>query len=152
MSAFVVDPSCMDRCVRTLTAKGRYGQIVRRFAGIDTDTPGAATEIGRRLFTLNVEAVMQRYPDTENDPSNMPGSGDCMTLSAGYRSKQARPAFGLTRAQLVDGVKALRCLSYQCSEGDVVKADLYRDLQAAIGEVCEHIVSELPEYSQAEWG
>lgn len=151
MSAFVVDRKCMDRIVRTLTARGRYGQILPRFAGIDTSAPGAATEIGRRLFTLNIEAVMQRYPDTQDNPDNLPGEHGAMSIATTYRAPQHSPAT-LARRDLVDGVKALQCLSYQCSEGNVPSTELYREIQAAIGEVCEAIVSSLPEYETAAWG
>lgn len=150
MSAFVIESSAMDRVVRTICARGRYGQILRTFAGIDTAAPDAPQQIGRRLFTLNVEAVMQRYPDTEDRPSEMPGTHDASTLphSYVYRGSRVPPA----HAELIAGVKAMKCLRYQCAEGDVPKSEQYRELDKAIGEVCEHIVSELPAYDAARWG
>ena len=151
MSAFVVDRKCMDRCVRTLTARGRYGQILRSFGGIDTAAAGAATEIGRRLFTLNVEAVMQRYPDTQDDPSRLPGDNMAPRHTSRYQAPQRGPSM-LTRAELVDGAKALHCLVYQCAEGNVPESDLFRELEAAIGKICAQIVSNLPEYEAAAWG
>lgn len=151
MSAFVVDRKCMDRCVRTLTARGRYGQILRSFARIDTSQPGAADEIGRRLFTLNVEAVMQRYPDTQDNPGSLPGDSMAPRHAASYRAPQRGPA-KLGRAELVDGAKALSCLAYQCAEGNVPESGLFQELEAAIGAVCKEIVSSLPEYESAAWG
>lgn len=73
MSAFVIDTKTMDRCVRVLCAQGRYGMIVRRFNGIDTQGAGALTEIGQALFAMNIDAVCERYPDCIGEPNNMPG-------------------------------------------------------------------------------
>lgn len=151
MSAFVVDTECMDRCVRTICAKGTYVQIIPVFAGIDTSLVGAHKAIGRRLFTLNVEAVQQRYPDTLDNPSNMPGPHGAAALPFNYRysGNKAAPS----HRDLIHGVKSLVCLSYQCAEGDVPdKANLYAELEAAIGTVSCVIVKQLPEYEKAPWG
>jgi hypothetical protein len=150
MSAFVVDTGTMNRCVRTLCAKGRYGQVIRNFAGIATDAPNAATEIGRRLFTLNIEAVTQRYPDCEDKPEDLPGTDGCASYPATYRYRGSR--IPPTSREMVAGIKALQCLRYQCSEGNVPETPLYREMVTTIGELCENIVETMPEYEAAPWG
>lgn len=151
MSAFVIDEATMHRVVQGICARGRYGRIVRQFAGISTDSPGAAIEIGRRLFTLNIEAVMQRYPDCQNDPSHLPGEAGCQHYPQIYLAPALRTG-PCGRALLVDSFEAMCCLRYQCSEGDVPEgASLYRELNGAIGAVACEIVQGLPEYEAAGW-
>lgn len=151
MSAFVVDTATMDRAVSAICARGRYGQILSQFNGVFVDTADAPTTIGRRLFTLNIEAVMQRYPDCENDPTELPGVEGCASYPETYRfsGRLAKPFARIP--SLVDGYKALRCLIYQCSEGNVVRSDLYRELESAAGEIAGEIVQMLPDYERAAW-
>jgi hypothetical protein len=145
MSAFVIDEGTMNRVVRAICHKNRYGQVIRKFMGIDTSERDAPTRIGRLLFTLNIEAVMQRYPDCEEKPGKLPGSYDAPVLPQTYRAK-INPM-----GTLVDGYKAVRCLIYQCSEGDVDQSECYRALDAAAGEIAHCIVSGLPAYEAAGW-
>jgi hypothetical protein len=139
MSAFVVSADTMNKVVRTICAKGRYGQRIRTFAGIATDAPNAKTEIGRRLLTMNVEAVNQRYPGDETSPYG---------TDYAFRGSNIPPA----RKELIAGFKAMQCLEYQCSEGDVDQSALYAELTAAIGKIAEAIVTEMEEYQAAAWG
>jgi hypothetical protein len=150
MSAFVISEQTMLRCVRAITARGHYGMHLRTFAGIATDAPEAATAIGRRLFTLNIEAVQQRYPDTQDNPANMPGSMGCAALPLTFNARRIT-ARRVTPADLIDGIKALQALRYQCSEGDVPGAGLYAELGAAIGALAVEVVATLPEYQKASW-
>lgn len=151
MSAFVVSTSCINRVVAVICGRGEYGPIVRQFDGIDTQSRGAATEIGRRLLSLNIEAVMQRYPDTQDNPAALPGDTDALWQRDHYKAAAGR-AGKLDTATLIDGVKALQCLAYQCSEGDVTETPLFRELTAAAGTVALEVVRRQPAYSQAEWG
>lgn len=156
MSAFVVSDDCMKRVVLAICARNRYGQIVPRFDGIHTQDENAATEIGRRLFTLNIEAVFQRYPDTQDKPENMPGpvdsSGKSTALKDAARFVGPRRLTTYATETLVDSVKAMRCLGYQCAEGDIPETKLYRELREAIGAVACEIVDRMPAYEKASWG
>ncbi len=155
MSAFVVSSDCMVRAVQAICARNTYGQVIRTFDGIATEGDGAATEIGRRLFTLNIEAVQQRYPETLDAPDNLPGPcddngnstalRDAIDFCCGVPRRQ-------TSEQLAARLKALQCVAYQCAEGDIPDTPLYRELERAIGLVACEIVSRLPAYDQAEWG
>jgi hypothetical protein len=144
MSAFVVDPETMDRCVRAICfGKGAYGHPhVNRFAGIDTTQTDAPTNIGRLLYTMNCEAVSQRYRE---EPS---------TFGTDYIAFQASPnrLRPQTLADKVADLKSLQCLEYQCSEGDVMNNALFAELRSAIGAIAAGILSTLPEYEAAPWG
>ena len=52
----------------------------------------------------------------------------------------------------VEQFKAITCLLYQCSEGDVPNSPIYGELNRAAGELAQRIVQDLPEYDKASWG
>ena len=152
MSAFVIDKQTMDRVVSGICAKERVnGQVIRRFSGLDTTIRTNGTEIGRRLFTLNIEAVTQRYGDDDlPGPCDVNGKSTARLDAARY-VWAAHPAND--QETMIRSMKAMQCLSYQCAEGDVPeRAALYRELKAAIGELAEAIVEKMPTYSAAPWG
>lgn len=150
MSAFVVSTDTMKRACLAICGRNRYGQIIRTFAGIRTDEPDAATKIGRRLFTMNIEAVYQRYPDTQ-DTGQLPGNGNDLELPTTFRCPEPRPLPMATGA-LAAGIKALGCLRYQCSEGDAPESPMYQALEEAIGVLSYEVVARMPEYEAAPWG
>lgn len=156
MSAFVVSAACMDRCVNAICAETKWGgHLVRMFGDVFTDAPDARTRIGRALFAMNVEAVMQRYYDCRDNPDDMPGPCDddgkslALKLRDNFRSDRVPP---LTRAHWCQALKSLHCLQYQCSEGNVPETDLFDELSRVIGKVAGVIAEMLPEYEAAEWG
>ena len=142
MSAFVVDTSTMTRAVTALLAKHHGSSIFGRVGMTHTDERNAGTEIGRAMFALNIDAVKQAYPRD----SAMWSCTDAETFK--YRNDDFRPT---TQAQLIDGYKALRCVVYQCSEGNVPQSDLYQALEEASHVIADIIVSETPEYKKAAW-
>jgi hypothetical protein len=139
MSAFVVDTTCMDRVVR----------------GFDLAKPNPTrsdlfrTMRGQDLFNLNIEAVRQRYGDDDMVP-------DGWSIED-YQYTPPPDVPGVP--QDVDSLKALHCLIYQCSEGDVPERRLYQllveisqKLEARIR--AEHgadDIHDLPAYQRAEW-
>jgi hypothetical protein len=65
------------------------------------------------------------------------------------------PQFVIERwadATPVEQFKAIYCLLYQCSEGDVTKSPLYDELNHAAAELAQRIVQDLPDYDKASWG
>ena len=130
MSAFVVSSQTMHNAV---------AGIYDRDGGL-----AAATVLGRKLFAMNYEAVMQRYPDCT--PDNMHGPCDQSDIGQDYRYN---PTFA--SACKVVQYKAASCLSYQCAEGDVPDSDQYKDLDRAINAMAHDIVSSLPAYRKAKW-
>ena len=147
MSAFVVEPTLMRRCVSAILADGEYGSpIVGVFTTpaeriIISEDRNAGTKIGRALYRMNVNAVLSRYPQ---DTREMYPEAEEYTHCPHSRT--------MTGAQLADSAKALECLLYQCSEGDVPESDLYKELERALNAVMRTVVHGLPAYQAAEWG
>lgn len=87
-------------------------------------------ELGRKLFEMNARAVDARY-------------GRC-SVATDYRVRvRSYPKFEL--------VKALDCLIYQCSEGDVPKEPLYQDLVTVRNRMVREMVCADPAYEAAPW-
>jgi hypothetical protein len=146
MSAFVVGEDTMNRVVRAIVCSGH----IRRFGDFDTAIGTNARAIGRALYAMNIEAIMQRYPDCRTDPDNMPGWQGCeMMPTTYYFGNFRRP---MREAELVICLKAMHCLSYQCSEGDVPKTPLFKALEEACGVIAGVVVTSLPGYQSAPWG
>jgi hypothetical protein len=144
MSAFIVSTDTMDLAVAAICHAGQYGQIAPHMdvAGIRiyTSEKGAGTAIGRALWAMNLDACQQRYPSHAD------------RLKAGVPGNYIPPCRKLKPAELVAGFKALECLSYQCSEGNVPDSPLYGELTRVMGEVAVAIVRALPAYERAPWG
>jgi hypothetical protein len=128
MSAFIVSDETMQRAVEGIRLSG-----MSDFLGYFTDTQGE--EIGQILFDLNAEAVHQRYPQHE---PKFPVYRHCFPPRSGRRAK-------------IEGYKALCCVRYQCSEGDLPRRPEYQALCEVIALLAAEIVSELPEYQAAPW-
>lgn len=153
MSAFVVGTETMDRCVAALISRDAYGHpIVQTFGGIATQEKDAPTRIGRALFAMNRSAVRQRYPDTVSNPSNMPGPEDADTLHKTYTYTPPQVTKPVSVAdRLADGIAALVCLDYQCSEGNVPSKRLYKELEKATGLLAIAAVKDTAAYKAADW-
>jgi hypothetical protein len=154
MSAFVIDNDTMHRVIRGLFGRAGGHQIVPVFNGAHT-MPGERlaldpTATGRELFTMNVEAVTQRYLDFREDPSNLPGPAGAHLLPETYQAPDCL-AHQLDRRSMIASYKATRSLIYQCSEGNVPESPLYSELTRAAGELAAEIVRRLPEYDAAPW-
>jgi hypothetical protein len=142
MSAFIVDIECMDRVVRGLVLVADL-----------LDPAADPTTIGRDLFQLNVEAVRQRYGNDIEDM--MPATG---WKPNDYRYTEPPVVPGCP--PLVDSLKALHCLLYQCSEGTVRNEPLYEALEAAGAKLELAIrattlwrgdIENMPAYKLASW-
>lgn len=48
--------------------------------------------------------------------------------------------------------KNLQCLRYQMAEGNVPEMEIYKELDALVGDLADIIVSNSPDYNAAEWG
>lgn len=129
MSAFIVEPDTMHAAVQGfVTAERAFGR--------NADP----TDIGRQLYRLNYDAIHARYPDTVDHPENVPG---VPVEVDGYRWS---PRTHYTKCAMY---KALRCLKYQCSEGDVPEEPLYEKLVQAIDVLGYEIISDLPDFKRA---
>lgn len=141
MSAFIVPQKTMHNAVMAVADQG--GGLLDAFGvgPLDTD------RLGRALYSLNIEAVHQRYPDTVDNPVTLPGEAGCERWPETYRHR-------LTAVSMssVARYKALSCLIYQCAEGSVIETAQYEALQAIKARLAHRIISKLPEYEAIEWG
>jgi hypothetical protein len=141
MSAFVISITQMDLVVTAICSADQvYGQHIPQFAGEHTIDDSAATRIGRALFAMNVDAVTQRYSAKD---------------AAEYWEVSLAKTYTYTRPRVVvpaAAFKAMQCLQYQCSEGNVPESDLYRELEAAQAIIARKIVEAMPSYQRAAWG
>jgi hypothetical protein len=131
MSAFLVSEQTMHRCVA-----GVIASQWSRFNGLrlaSDNLPTVCTKIGQALYQMNVDALEQRYP------------GDSDNVVPVYRYK---PVF----INKCDAFKALECLRYQCSEGNVPETELYQEVCSIMISLATSVMAELPAYKSAPWG
>lgn len=95
MSAFVVSDKCMDTVL-----SGLLGYQLAEIAG------ETLTDKGRRLFRMNVDAVMQRYQEVDLSDREA-------TISARYRFTAD------SSGDIENFSKAVESFLYQCREGNV---------------------------------
>ena len=90
----------------------------------------ACDEMGQKLYQLNSQAILARY----GRPGDVPD----------YR-------YAVVFPPVIQQLKSLQCLIYQCSEGKVPESALYQLMLKRKGELASEIISNLPEYDQADW-
>ncbi len=143
MSAFIVSEGTMHNVVTTILSFRDTFDGLTLNAQTDWAQNGAfstpelralATEIGRRLFMMNEDAFCSRYRE-------VPVYNTAQAYS--YREQPH-----LTREQ---GYQSLRCLLYQCSEGDIDSRPLFAELEAVKNEIACKIVNGLPAMRETEW-
>jgi hypothetical protein len=88
-------------------------------------------ELGDRLYKLNASAVAQRY----REEAETVKYDDELFLSF---SK-------------INMLKALQCLNYQCSEGDIPDTPIYKALNDIEHSLASIIIHDLKEYDDAPW-
>lgn len=132
MSAYVVSFGTMDRAIWAIyMARGE-------FAGMPLESSGERTTVGRLLYKTNVDAVCQRYP--QDDPKGYDWTQE-------YEFGTQYPELPSAEASY----KGLRCLSYQCCEGDVPDGAIYKELEAIEEALEQTIGSRSAEYENAPW-
>ena len=136
MSAFIVSDTTMNFVVNTI--QDFDGLRSSCFAPFLTDGEVDCNKLGNKLFHLNNDAVCQRYDD--HDDSN---------VIEFFRHTSLMPASD--RAEKCQRLKAVQCLIYQCSEGDVPETPLFKALDALSDWLQYNIISSLPEYNAAKW-
>jgi hypothetical protein len=125
MSAFIVSTDCMDRVVDAIKKFHRGA-----FDGLAVDAAEFGTQIGRKLYDLNVEAVNCRYGEAVEPP--------CYHYSP-------------TSPEKIVAYKAIRCLLYQCSEGDIDERPLFKELARFSDQLAHKIAWEHPQWENAPW-
>ena len=150
MSAFVCDDKTINRIVGGLFHAKNMGGWNRSYPEpsnelqeVMGDNPA---EFGRTLYSMNVNAVEQRYPDTIGNPDRLPGQCDEAGHHLAYK-------YQLTGApERYQFHKTLQCFLYQCMEGDVDGLPLYSLLTVYLATVANHIVTSSKQWSEGEWG
>ncbi len=133
MSAFLVSDRCMHRCVSLITNYLQTGGGAT-FGGETAVSHEGMDRIGRQLYAMNARAVNHRYNEDDKPP--------------GY----AYSPFHENDPDIVKH-KALRCLLYQCSEGDVPESDLFKEADRVADAVAGQLFSSTATWRDADgWG
>lgn len=145
MSSYVVDPKTINKIVEGLrweTWTGHYPEteMLKKANAMFNDQ---LQEFGESLYSLNIDATMQRYGDPTSE--TLPGSiGEDGKLATYVYKAELRP----TKIQLI---KSLQCFLYQCSEGNVPETRLFKALEIVVNRLKDEYISGLDEYKAAEW-
>jgi hypothetical protein len=140
MSAFMVEDRTINYVVNWLQRNiEQFSFIPHKLKelGFDTSVPGWSEKLGQAMFQLNGKAVDARYRNSE---------------AAKFRKLDYR--FEHTDAVPLEQVlKSLQCWLYHCNEGDVPETELYGLFDTDV-QIClmDKIITQLPEYEEAEWG
>ena len=103
----------------------------RAVQAMDESQSEELTQLGRAMYALNQDAIEARYCERENVPEFTYSAPACSRVAA---------------------LKALQCLIYQCSEGDIPETSLlYKRMTDRANALCRAIVHDLPEYEKAAW-
>ena len=137
MSAYVVGSETINKIVSFLNfGNTGWDDHTYPFRKLGYNIPYVVEDYERLandLFQMNVSAVKQRYEhDTQEYTYQF------------HTSINVRPA--------VEVYKAVQCLRYQCSEGNVPNTPLYKALEELRSNLAFDTVADLPEYENAPWG
>ncbi len=146
MSAYIVDQGTMSKVINGVERliKDSPGYWVPKLTGrscqqylanLSENDSVNLEQIGDRLFVLNRDAVYARYEGR-------------------HETDAPAPIYKYQRSlcTAIQAFKAMKCLRYQCSEGDIDTRPDYQLLEAMIGSLAEQIIQGLPEYDLAGWG
>ena len=81
---------------------------------------------------MNVDAVLHRYDGNQD-----------MIGQYTYQQVDDNP---------YQVLKSMRCLQYQCTEGDIVESELYQWLDKALCQLALELACKDKRYEEAHWG
>lgn len=145
MSAFIISEKCMRNIIynlfwnhefKNLTSIFRYND----YRPIDEHDHNDFHELANEFYLMNREAVKQRY--------NEPEDSDYIKIPDYKKIDWTSNGTTLNKYQ---ALMSMRCLRYQCTEGNVPESKLYNFLEQLIHNWMLYIMEEIPEYKQAEW-
>lgn len=142
MSAFIVDDKTINRVVSWLHDAVKrqtdfaWSARTLQKLGYKLDTELGCKRLAEEMFTLNCDSIEQRY-----------GEG---------QAKEFRPLDFQFNFVCPPGhyqaLKSMRCLLYQCCEGDVPEqSDLYNALDKASLELSYQLISRSKAYEAVAW-
>ena len=142
MSAFIVDDKTINGIISWLhdavKRQTDYSWCVRTLKelGYKLDTELGCKRLAEEMFTLNCDSIEQRY-----------GEGQANE----FRDLDFQFRFIRTPSHY-QALKSMRCLLYQCCEGDVPEqSDLYNALDKVSLELSYQLVSRSKAYETAQW-
>lgn len=157
MSAYVVDrhhivylvEAAMSRTITTSPPftwwHGDNPNPDQRHHRLDGDDLDEWERVTNMLWQENIKSVQCRYPDTYNNPQDMPGP-----IDEDFRITQQDHRFCLwDRFDPVQVLKACNCYRYQSCEHPAWESS---EAHAFIQSLKSHAISSLPGYENAEWG
>ncbi len=129
MSAFM----CSDKHFQYI-ADGLY--TYAQSIGNELNDKEYVQDLVNSFQVINIKALRERYKKPESMYS--------------FSNRVAKPSLSdyIDRYQLL---KALKCLKYQCSEGDIPETEEYKSLSNYIDIITDNIISESDKYQRAEW-
>lgn len=137
MSAFI----CSDRTINWIVAglNNRFYREHLRIPEVLKDM--TQEEMGNAIFDLNLAGVEARYDDD--------GGGLTVTETGVERAYKYQCTGSPRKVQFLS---SLRCLLYQCAEGDIPETnELYKQLDYYSLELAYDIVRDTDEYQNAKW-
>ena len=135
MSAFMVSNGTMDKVLEgiyTLAAEGYLSPLRLEDKTYDPKDFDSLTILGNDLFAMNAEAINHRY-------------------EAAGAFEEYEFSFQFRPTVHVRCYKALQCLIYQCSEGDVPDTELYKLMERVSSAMASRIIREHSAYEDAPW-
>ena len=139
MSAFICNNKTINRILTFLNnPKGILGDLsytkeLFNKGGFDIENEAGLQNLGKAIKNLNCDAVAQRYNEKKD-----------IEAVEEY-------TFKYEFTTLYQAFNHLRCLTYQCSEGNIPETKLYKLLEKLEQNLEYTIALENPEVKGAEW-
>lgn len=145
MSAFLVEDKTINKVVCTIARMIKNHDLYNakndlKILGYDFENDiEASQKLGNDLYTMNCEAVTSRY------------TGDILSMWRDKDNLAYQYDNGMGTVA-IEAFKALQCLLYQCTEGNIPESKLYKTMRKIEGDLAISIVRDMPEYDVADWG
>lgn len=136
MSSFIVSNKCMKHIIYNLFWNHDFKRLCSVLERNGYKQSEDYDRLAIELYQMNREAVKQRYSE--------PSDSDYIKIPDVFNWDGDK----LNKYQCL---KSMKCLRYQCSEGNVPKTKLFKLLDAIINCWTSYIIDEIPEYNKAGW-
>lgn len=130
MSSFFVSKATIDACVTAINHNAAYHRDHGKLYATSNDT------LGKELWAMNNDALWARYPDKDDLAND--------EVIAGYKYKTTFPT-------MIQMLRSVQCLIYQCSEGNIPERETFKSLERVEGLLKDRIISDLPAYKATKW-
>jgi hypothetical protein len=143
MSAFMVEDRTINDSVAFLKSlTNTQSWILTPFVGLGYELKNMTDRerLAKDLFQLNIYGVNARYGDNQ--------AQEFRPLNFHFKDKVS----SAKRFNIIQCIKSLHCLIYQCSEGNVPESCLFKATQSVIQNLESQVVSSMAAYDRAEWG